>query len=288
MPGGPFARHSTSTTPATRGAKLFRFALVALAIAGLADAAWMILTIGLEVGRQFGSGVGYDYAIYVERTQSWLGGDGFYLARQLAGPYSIEVGDALYPPPTILLFLPWALGAPAILWWLIPLAVAGVSLRRLRPPLWAWVVLVVTIVFVPRLWVAVVLGNPSMWVFAAILAGWAFEWPAVLVLIKPALAVFSVAGARWASWWRALGVVALASLAFAPMWLDYARVLLDAQNRIGLDYLLGEIPIAVVLSIVGYAGFRRNLAGRGSPAAEGAPIPAHGAAHAPSRAIAWK
>jgi hypothetical protein len=289
MPGGPTDFSPDSASAAIRRARLVRFALTALAIAVLLDAAWLCGTVAVEMVRDHGPSIGNDFSIYVERTQSWLAGDGFYRARQLTGPYSLELGDALYPPPAVLLFLPWALGAPPFLWWLIPLATAIVSLARLKPPSWTWFLLLAIFVFIPRAWVAITLGNPSIWVFAAILAGWAFRWPAVVVFLKPALAPFALVGARWASWWRAVGVTALLSVLFAPMWSDYARVLLDLRNSYGPDYLMGEIPIALALSVIGYAGYRSGSAKLVStPAPEPVLAPAHGAAHAPSRAIAWK
>src|SRR5262245_53344897 len=38
---------------------------------------------------------GRDFAIYLERVQSWFDGNGLYLDRQLHGPYTVAVGDAL-------------------------------------------------------------------------------------------------------------------------------------------------------------------------------------------------
>jgi hypothetical protein len=73
---------------------------------------------------------GRDYAMYMERTRAWLAGDGFYVPHQLAGPYPIAFGDAMYPPVTLVLFVPFTI-LPVILWWAIPLAITAVSLWRL-------------------------------------------------------------------------------------------------------------------------------------------------------------
>jgi hypothetical protein len=170
--------------------RLSRFALTTSAIAILLLASWLFVSVAVEMVRVHGPSLGNDFAIYLERTRSWLAGDGFYRARQLDGPYALELGDALYPPPSVLLFLPWAMGVPAMLWWLVPLGVAVMSLVRLKPPPWAWLLLLASFALIPRLWVAISLGNPSIWVFAAVLAGWAFRWPAALALLKPALAPF--------------------------------------------------------------------------------------------------
>jgi hypothetical protein len=228
-----------------------RLAAIALCVAAAVDLGWTILTIWGASADGFPQTVGFDLSIYIERTRSWLDGDGFYRARQLAGPYVIETGDALYPPPVILLFLPWALGAPAILWWAIPVVIGMVSLRRIRPPAWGWAALAGVLVFYPRTSVALILGNPSIWAFAAVLAGAAFGWPAVGALLKPALAPFALIGANRHSWWAGLSVLLLVATAFAAMWPEYLRVLADARNELGPQYLFGDIPIALVLALVG-------------------------------------
>lgn len=243
---------------ALRRARLVRFALVSLTIALLLAVVVEVVATWIPAVQRGEAPIGYDLQIYVERTRSWLDGNGFYLPRQLNGPYLIQNGDALYPPTAILLFLPWALGAPAILWWLIPLGIAVVSIRRLRPPLWAAGVLIGLVLVYGRTIIAIILGNPSIWVFAAILAGAAFGWPALVALIKPVLAPFALIGASRRSWWIGLAVALVLSVPFAGMWLDYARVLADARTDRDLTYPLGELPVAVALAVVG-------LASRGGP-----------------------
>lgn len=237
---------------AVRRARLVRFGLVSLFGALLLVVVYEVATIWIPAVQNGEAPPGMDLGIYVDRTRSWLDGEGFYRDRQLNGPYRIENGDSLYPPPTILLFLPWALGAPGALWWLIPLAVSVVALRRLQPPLWGWVVLAFVLVY-GRMLIAIILGNPSIWAFAGILAGAAFGWPALVALIKPVLAPFALVGATRRSWWIGLAAVAVAAVAFGPMWLDYARVLADARNERDIWYVIGEVPTAVALTIVGLA-----------------------------------
>ena len=251
-----------------KAARLRRFALHGLIVAFLTVAVVQVLVIWIPAMGNGEAPLGYDLNIYVERTRSWLDGEGFYRARQLAGSYVIENGDALYPPPFVLLMLPWAIGAPAVLWWLLPTVVAAAALYRLRPPLWAWALLALVLVY-RRTLVAIVLGNPSIWVFAAILAGAAYGWPALGALIKPALAPFALIGARRRSWWIGLGVVSIVAVAFAPMWPDYLRVLLDARNGRDVWYVVGEVPIGIALTIVGWAGVRA----RAAVAAEPSPAP---------------
>ena len=104
--------------------------------------------------------LGADLGVYLDRTASWLTGDGFYLPRQLAGPYEILRGDALYPPPLAALMTPFVWGLPLILWWAIPLSVVAISLRRLRPAWWAWPILAAILVY-PRTWIVLVLGKKT-------------------------------------------------------------------------------------------------------------------------------
>lgn len=236
---------------ALRRARLVRFALVSLTCALLLAVAVEIVATWIPAVQRGEAPIGYDLNIYVERTRSWLDGNGFYLPRQLDGPYTIQNGDALYPPPAILLFLPWALGLPPVLWWLIPLGITVVSIRRLRPPLWAAGVLVGLVLVYGRTIIAIILGNPSIWVFAGILAGAAYGWPALVALIKPVLAPFALIGASRRSWWIGLAIVLILSLPFAGMWVDYARVLADARTDRDLTYPLGELPVAAALATVG-------------------------------------
>ena len=252
--------------PVNRRDRLVRFASIALIGAFLVVVAFEIVAIWIPAIGRGEAPPGMDLGFYTERTQSWLDGTGFYRDRQLHGPYRIENGDALYPPPAILLFLPWALGAPAALWWLIPLGIAAAALWRLRPPLWALAILAGVFVH-GRMLIAIILGNPSIWAFAGILGGAAFGWPALVALTKPVLAPFALIGATRRSWWIGLAAVGVAALAFAPMWPDYVRVLVDARNERDIWYVIGEIPIAAALAIVGWAGMRaRHKAQTGTPA----------------------
>jgi hypothetical protein len=240
-----------------RGARLRTFALRALVGAFLLVVVFEIVTIWVPASQNGEAPIGYDLGIYVERTRSWLDGGGFYRDRQLAGPYVIENGDALYPPPAILLFLPWALGAPAILWWAIPLGLMAVSLYRLRPALWAWAVFTGLVLVYGRTLIAIVLGNPSMWAFAGILGGAAFGWPALAALSKPILAPFALIGAWRRSWWLGLAVIGVACFAFAPMWPDYVRVLRDARSGRDIWYVIGEVPTAIALCVVCFGSTTR-------------------------------
>lgn len=206
--------------------------------------------------------LGLDYGIYMDRTRDWLAGDGFYTSQQLAGPYQLDQGipPALYPPVLLYLTVPFTI-LPAVLWWAAPIAIIAVALWRLRPPIETWPLLALLLVY-PRTWVMLIYGNPSMWAFAALVAGLVWSWPAALVAIKVTLSPFALVGIRSRSWWITVGVGLALSLPFAAMWPDYVTAISNARNGYGLEYLVGEWPIAAALLIVAWVRADR-LAVRG-------------------------
>src|SRR5450759_88660 len=50
--------------------------------------------------------VGVDYRLYMDAARRWLDGGGFYLPFQVAGPYPVLLGDVMYPPNALFLFVP--------------------------------------------------------------------------------------------------------------------------------------------------------------------------------------
>lgn len=219
-----------------------------------------IVVLPVSLTYQGGVAVGMDYGIYMDRTHDWLSGDGFYRGRQLSGQqYEILNGDSFYPPTLLYLLVPFALGLPAVLWWLIPIAVITAALIHIRPPMWTWPIMAFTLLL-PRASLVLVLGNPSLWMIAAAFAGVAWAWPSALLLLKPTLAPFALIGIRHRSWWVAVGVLVVLSVPFGALWRDYLTALVNAQNPRGLEYTLGEWPlmIAPMGAWVGQQTMRRN------------------------------
>lgn len=209
-----------------------------------------VVVMSVATTYEGGAAVGMDLRTYMMRTDEWLDGGSFYRDRQLHGPYVIETDDSMYPPTLLYLTVPFALGLPAILWWLIPGTIIAVSLRRIRPPRWTWPVMAF-VLLLPRTSLVLVLGNPAMWAVAAAFAGVAYGWPWVLVVLKPTFAPLALLGVQRRSWWLALAVFVAVSLPLLPLWFDYAGVLLNAQNTRGLEYTLGEWPLMLApLSVV--------------------------------------
>jgi hypothetical protein len=203
---------------------------------------------------------GQDFAGYLRHARDWLGGGSFYAPRQLAGPYAIADGDSLYPPPMVLLFIPF-LVLPAVLWWLLPGAVVVLAMRRFRPAPWTWPLMAACFVF-PCSLALMVAGNPCMWCAAAVAAALLWHWPGVLVLLKPTLAPFAVIGAHRRSWWLALAGLGVLSLLFAPGWSQYLAVIRN-QTSSGWWYSVGNVPL-VSLPIVAWLGRTRRESVQGN------------------------
>ncbi len=232
----------------TQGAQL-ALQILLIIIAGYGLAEILAVVVGVIGG---GGSVGFDYLIYMERTRSWLAGNGFYLPHQLAGPYPIADGDGLYPPVALWLFVPFTV-LPGVLWWAVPTVIIGVSVWSLRPSCSDG-----------SCWASQrsrrepashgALGNPSMWAYAALAAGLAFGWATPMVALKPTLGLFALIGIHRRRWWVGAAVLLGLSLPFGTMWFDYATVLLNAKQTAqhGLGYLIGEWPAAAALAFVAW------------------------------------
>lgn len=241
----PYDRGRTWISPA-------RFALLATTAVILAFAV-LEASIILRAMTRPDVTVGLDFRVYQEATQRWLAGAGFYLPEQLAGPYLVnpELSPPVYPPTLLWLLVPMTV-LPTALWYLVPIAIIGFSLWRLRPAVWTWPILAATLLY-PRTWEVFLYGNPSMWVFAFLVAGFVWTWPLGLLPLKPTLAPFALIGVRRRAFWQGVGVFVFLGLPFGAMWLDYVTVLLNARNDLGPVYLFGELPIGVAM-LVGWLG----------------------------------
>jgi hypothetical protein len=203
---------------------------------------------------------GGDYATYMTAAHDWLAGRGFYLDYQLVGPYVVTATERLYPP-TILPFLVVFAFLPGILWWAIPAAIVIGVVVYWRPRMLAWAAILLCLA-VPSTLEGWAVGNPGIWIAAAVAAGTRWGWPGVLVLLKPSLFPFAVVGIRTRGWWIAAGLLALVSLAFLPLWVDYATVLLNARGpRVSLLYSMAAVPM-LLIPIIAWAGRCREATPR--------------------------
>jgi hypothetical protein len=226
---------------------------------------WVGLTIvllvlaGLEtvvlfrvIDGQHAIGTDLDYYQFV--AQRWLDTGVYYTDRQMSGPYEVQtLVDNLYPPHALYLFVPF-LVLPDILWWVIPLGVVAYVVWWCRPALWMWPIIALILLF-PKTPNQILYGNTDMWVTAAIAGGVRWAWPSVLVTFKPSLAFFAVIGIRSRSWWIAAAILAVASLPFLPLWLDYPTVMGNSTAKFW--YSFGNLPF-FVLPIVAFLGSTRR------------------------------
>lgn len=185
---------------------------------------------------------GIDYTLYMDATRRWLDGGGFFQPYQLAGPYPIQMGDVLYPPYTLYLFVPFTV-LPALLWWAVPLGTTALVVWRLRPAPVAWPFIALCC-FWPPFIARIVAGNPVMWAMAAVALGFVVRWAFVGALIKPSLFPFALIGIRDRAWWIALAVVAVASVPFGALWIDWFRAVTNSSG--GLFYSLQDVPILLL------------------------------------------
>jgi hypothetical protein len=235
--------------PATAYVRIFSLGLTAVFLVFAA------LEASVVIPPAYANGItlGMDFTIYQDRAASWLAGDGFYYPYQLAGPYVVGAvaPPALYPPTLLYVLVPFTV-LPAFLWWAIPLGVISASLWRLRPPIWTWPMLAAILCY-PRTWIILVYGNPALWALAALTAGLVWKWPLAFVPLKPTLAPFALLGIRSKAFWAGVAIGLALALPFGGLWADYFTALRNARNGMGLEYLVGELPIALILVLASAA-----------------------------------
>jgi hypothetical protein len=187
--------------------------------------------------------LGMDYLFYRDLGVRWLADGQWYLPFQFAPHEFTNMVSNVYPPSALPLFVGAAV-MPWIVWWAVPIAVLGFTLYRWRPSPWAWVAILVLMMW-PRSIGGYLYGNTTMWTSAGLAAGLAWGWPVVLLAIKPSVAPFALLALRHRSAWVAGLVVAVLSLPMLPLWLDYLTVMRN-QTSTHLVVILGDVPLMLV------------------------------------------
>lgn len=225
--------------------------------------ALIVLMIGLTLswaylGAYTSRGIiGIDHRLFVELGRRWTEDSSMYAAWQFA-PYRFDQGSgtndvasmpSLYPPPAGPVFA--VVGAlPPILWWIVPLAVVGVSLARWRPAPWAWPLLAL-VTLSPNLVGVLATGGSTMWVAAGVAAGLAYRWPVVVILLKPTFAPFLLLGVGRRSFWiGGVAPIVIISLLMLPEWGRWLEVLRNTESP-GLLYSLHDLPL-IAVPVVGW------------------------------------
>jgi hypothetical protein len=183
---------------------------------------------------------GVDLTFFRFVAQRWLDTGVWYTDRQISGPYQTQsLVDNLYPPHALYLFIPF-LVLPWPLWWAIPLGIVGWVVWWCRPAIWAWPLLAL-IMLLPKTFNQIIYGNTDMWVCAFIALSVRFGWPAVLITFKPSVLFFALLGIRSRAWWIAAIVIALASLPFVALWMQWPTVILHSSSTTWI-YSLSNVP----------------------------------------------
>ena len=198
--------------------------------------------------------LGVDFTLYRDVAARWLAGGPYFEPHQLAGPYTIEAGDILYPPFGLWLFVPFV-ALPALLWWAVPIGATGWTLWRLRPRPEVWPLLALCIAW-PTTLLKTWTGNPVIWVVSALALATIYRWPAVFVLLKTSLFPFAFFGANRRSWWIALAVLVVMSVPFGSLWIDWVTSVVNSRGG-GPLYSALEIPM-LLLPLIAWAGRTRS------------------------------
>jgi hypothetical protein len=174
-----------------------------------------------------------DYEMYMAATREWLATGQFYLPHQLQGSYEVLTGVILYPPVALWLFVPFTV-LPGFLWWVIPLAVTGWVIWRLRPGPLAWPLMALC------LWgpvqIHIVSGNPGLYSMMFLALGLRYPWAAPFAFLKPTIGWVGLWGIRKRAWWVGLAVFCALSLPFLPMWFDWLTVIRNGDDSAGILY----------------------------------------------------
>jgi len=204
---------------------------------------------------QFRPSAGYDYGIYRDAAARWLQGGFFYYPEQVAGPYYTLSGHVMYPPPMLLLFVPFTI-LPAVLWWAVPIGIIVWRVVELRPSLWAWAGIAACLAW-PMTVELVFTGNPLLWIVACMALATRWPWTSALIFAKPSLFPFALFGIRDRRWWLALVASGLASALFLPMWPDWIHAVLNARGPYsGVFYSLKDVPM-MAIPLVAFIGRAR-------------------------------
>lgn len=236
---------------------------VALVVIGLAFVGMAAQLVSLGQGWAVAqTELANDYRIYTDAARSWLAGDGFYHPYQLEGPYLALPPAVLYPPPALILFVPFVF-LPAAAWWVLPIGITAWAVWSHHPRPLAWAGIAVCLWF-PTTLALVWWGNPGMWIVAFLAIGTRYGWPAVFVALKPSLAPFALVGIWSRSWWFAAAALAVVSLALLPMWPAYFTALRNIMDGgSGLNYSISSLP-TMAIPLIAWLGRTTGRTERGS------------------------
>ena len=265
-----------------RGEPLRRFwrAYVRLSLPvaiGIAAIGCIRLVVMLSEAARLPGTIGIDLTTATDAAHRWLSGSSPYLARQLAGPYQliganpVDSGEMLYPPIALPMFAIFT-ALPAIVWWAIPAVLGVIGLFRTRPAAWTWPLLALCL-FAGQGIPLMIAGNPTIWVVAGAIWAPSLGWPGPLLLLKPTVAPLALLGILRRSWWVSAAIVAVVSLGFGSLWVEWFHVVANmrAPGWGGILYSFQQLPILMIPLIVvaGARPKRTSEVEREAPADDG-------------------
>lgn len=174
--------------------------------------------------------VGWDAYVYASIGTHFLEtGQAYFPAQSQA--YEAAGMVNIYPPTALYLFVPASL-LPRVLWWLVPLALIGWSLYRLRPAWWALPIMVLACVVPlngPSVPVALVYGNTLLWTISALFVAAAFRPGAAwMAMIKPTEFLFALPLALRS--WRGMTVAIAMAALMLPLWFDWLAAMRNLEG----------------------------------------------------------
>lgn len=199
-----------------------------------------------------------DMYVNLDAAQRWLDGGAFYPAYELAGPFGDNGFTVVYPPVALWLFGPLALLPRALAYVLTvaaPIAALTWQWQRLRPAPLVWPFVALCVAWSPTV-VWFVNGNAVLYALALLALATVYDWPAALIAVKASILPFAFWGCWRRSWWLAVGALALLSIPFGGMWLDWLTVL--ANSRIGGVLHSWQQAPTLAIPLLIYAGRTRS------------------------------
>jgi hypothetical protein len=234
--GHRFALARLETFLARRG-----WIYAALVLATLDVVVWLL---GAHV---FNPDWGTDYRTHLAAAVRWLDTGSPYYPAQLAGPYGLGIlrPDPILYPPTILPLFAAFIVLPAILWWTIPIGITAAAIALRRPARTRLAVILLLLAW-PQSVVALSVGNPVMWIVAALAIGTFVPAFSPLVLLKPSLFPIALWGVHRRSWWIGLAALILAGIPFLGLWGEWLTALSNARQSQGLFYSAYQVPLLLI------------------------------------------
>lgn len=218
--------------------------MVGLTVAVLVLGAWLWAGLATWIGPH----LDYDRTGYMAAVERWLSTGSPYLPEDVETSSTWSRWTFLHPPVALAVMLPFSV-LPPLLWYVVPIAAVSWAVLHWRPAVWAWPLLAACLVW-PRSGAMLVVGNTDLWLTAFVCLGLRFSWPAVLIAIKPSFAPLALLGIRDRRWWAGAAILAIVSLSFGSLWIEWLQVLLNTATAV--TYSLLALPLVAGVPLIAW------------------------------------